>query len=109
MYFMRAILLPLVLALLLSYMLAPLVRVLAKIRITPPFGAALILLSLIGLGVYGVSRLAEPVSGWVEKAPFGLQQLQRKLLPLKRPIEKVAQASGEIDKLTSTSEAPTKE
>src|SRR4030081_582189 len=60
MYFMRAILLPLVLALLLSYMLAPLVRVLTKIRITPPFGAALILLSLLGLVVYGVSCLTEP-------------------------------------------------
>jgi len=109
MYFMRAMLLPLVLALLLSYMLAPLVRVLAKVRIPPAVGAALILLSLLGLVVYGVSRLAEPVSGWVEKAPYSVQQLQRKLLPLKRPIEKVAQASGEIDKLTSTNEVQTKE
>jgi len=109
MYFMRAMLLPLVLALLLSYMLAPLVRVLAQIRIPPAVGAALILLSFLGLVVYGVSRLAEPVSGWVEKAPYSLQQLQRKLLPLKRPIEKVAQASGEIDKLTSTNQTPTKE
>ena len=110
MYFMRAMLLPLVLALLLSYMLAPLVRVLARIRITPPFGAALILLSLLGLVVFGVSRLAEPVSGWVEKAPYSVRQLRQKLLPLKRPIEKVAQASGEIDKLTSApNEAETKE
>src|SRR5205085_323016 len=109
MYFMRAILLPLVLALLLSYMLAPVVRALAKIRIHPPLGAALILLSLLGLVVYGISRLAEPVKGWVEKAPYSLQELERKLLPLKRPIEKVAQASGEIEKLTSTNEAQTKE
>ena len=109
MYFMRAILLPLVLALLLSYMLAPVVRALVKIRIHPPLGAALILLSLLGLVVYGISRLAEPVKGWVEKAPYSLQELERKLLPLKRPIEKVAQASGEIEKLTSTNEAQTKE
>lgn len=101
MYFMRAMLLPLVLALLLSYLLAPLVRALGRIRIGPPFGAALVLLSLIGLLVYGISFLSEPAAGWLEKAPYSLQQLQQKLLPLKKPIEKVAQATGEIDKLTS--------
>jgi predicted PurR-regulated permease PerM len=101
MYFMRAMMLPLVLALLLSYLLAPLVRALGRIRIGPPFAAALVLLSLIGLLVYGISFLSEPAAGWLEKAPYSLQQLKQKLMPLKKPIEKVAQATGEIDKLTS--------
>ena len=101
MYFMRAMLLPLVLALLLSYLLAPLVRALGRIRIGPPIAAALVLLSLIGAVVYGVSFLSEPAADWLEKAPYSLQQLQQKLLPLKKPIEKVAQATGEIDKLTT--------
>jgi predicted PurR-regulated permease PerM len=108
MYFMRAILLPLVLALLLSYLLAPLVRLFGRIRIRPAFAAAIVLLSLVGLIIYGVSRLAEPAAGWLEKAPYSLQQLKQKLLPLKKPMEKVAQASGEIDKLTSTEEPQTK-
>jgi predicted PurR-regulated permease PerM len=108
MYFMRALLLPLVLALLLSYLLAPLVRLFGRIRIKPAFAAAIILLSLVGLIIYGVSRLAEPAAGWLEKAPYSLQQLKQKLLPLKKPMEKVAQASGEIDKLTSTEEPQTK-
>ena len=64
MYFMRAMLLPLVLALLLSYLLVPLVRLLGRIRINPAFGAGLVLLSLVGLLGYGVSRLAEPASNW---------------------------------------------
>jgi predicted PurR-regulated permease PerM len=101
MYFMRAMLLPLVLALLLSYLLAPLVRALGRVRVGPPFAAALVLLSLVGLLIYGISFLSEPAAGWLEKAPYSLQQLQQKLLPLKKPIEKVAQATGEIDKLTS--------
>jgi len=108
MYFMRALLLPLVLALLLSYLLAPLVRLFGRVRVKPALGAAIVLLSLVGLVVYGISRLAEPAAGWLEKAPFSLQQLKQKLLPLKRPMEKVAQASGEIDKLTSTDEGQTK-
>lgn len=101
-YFMRAMLLPLVLALLLSYLLVPLVRGLAKIKIRPLFGAAIILLALIAAIVYSVSLLSEPAAGWIEKAPYSLQQLKEKLLPFKKPIEKVAQASGELDKLTTT-------
>ena len=108
MYFMRAMLLPLVLALLLSYLLAPLVRLLGRIRVRPAFGAAIVLLSLAGLVSYGVSRLAEPAAGWLEKAPYSLQEIKRKLLPLKKPMEKVAQASGEIDKLTSPDETQEK-
>jgi predicted PurR-regulated permease PerM len=104
MYFMRAMLLPLVLALLLSYLLAPLVRGLGRMRIGPPLGAALVLLSLIGLLVYSVSFLSEPAAGWLEKAPYSLHQLQQKLLPLKKPIEKVAEATGELDKLTTPAE-----
>lgn len=104
MYFMRAMLLPLVLALLLSYLLAPLVRLLGRIRIRPAFGAAIVLLSLVGLLIYGVSRLAEPAADWLEKAPYSLHQLEQKILPLKKPMEKVAQASGEIEKLTTTAE-----
>lgn len=88
MYFMRAMLLPLVLALLLSYQLAPLVRMFGVIRVKPALGAAIVLLSLVGLVIYGVSRLAEPASGWLEKAPYSLYQLKRKLLPLKRPMER---------------------
>jgi predicted PurR-regulated permease PerM len=108
MYFMRAMLLPLVLALLLSYLLVPLVRGLAYIRIRPLFGAAIVLVGLIGGIVYAVSFLSEPASGWIEKAPYSLQQLKQKLLPLKKPIEKVAQATGEIDKLTAPEEEQAK-
>src|SRR5919206_4318866 len=90
MYFMRAVLLPLVLALLLSYLLVPLVRLLARIKIRPLFGSAIVLVALITGIVYGVSFLSEPAAGWLEKAPYSLQQLKQKLLPLKKPIEKVA-------------------
>jgi predicted PurR-regulated permease PerM len=100
-YFMRSVLLPLVLALLLSYLLRPVVRSLARLKIIPALGAAIVLITLIGTIGYGVSHLAAPVASWVEKAPYSLHQLESKLLPLKRPVEKMAQASGEIEKLAA--------
>lgn len=101
-YFLRSLLLPIVLALLLSYLLRPVVRAIAKAKIPPLIGAALLLLSLVGLMGYGASFLAAPAAGWLEKAPYSLHQLQQKLLPFKKPMEKVAQASGAIENLTKT-------
>jgi predicted PurR-regulated permease PerM len=48
-YFMRSILLPIVLALLLSYLLRPIVRGLAQLKIPLPVGAAFILIGLLAL------------------------------------------------------------
>lgn len=104
MYFMRAVLLPIVLAVLLSYLFKPLLRSLGKLRVRPAFAAGILLIGVIAILAYGISFLATPAAGWLEKAPYGLQQLQQKLLPLKKPIAQVAQASGEIDKLTATEE-----
>ncbi len=100
-YFARSVLLPVVLALLLSFLLAPVVRALAKVRIPPALGAALLLLGVVAALGFGVSFLTTPVAGWLEKAPYGLEQLQQKLLPLKKPMEQVAQASGAIENLTA--------
>jgi predicted PurR-regulated permease PerM len=107
MYFMRSILLPIVLALLLSYLLRPIVRLLARAKIPNLLGAALILIALIISIGSGVSALAGPIAGWLEKAPAGLQELQQKFLPMKKSMTKVAVASGEIEKI-ATPDSPTK-
>jgi predicted PurR-regulated permease PerM len=107
-YFMRAILLPLVLAVMLSYLLRPVVRALVRLKIPPYVSSALVLISLLAIIGYGVSSLATPAADWLEKAPYSLQQLQHKLLPLRQPMEKVAQASGEIEKLATAGIPPAK-
>jgi len=101
-YFMRSILLPIVLALLLSYLLRPIVRALAQIKIPLPVSAALLLIGFFGLIGYEVSVLATPTAEWLQKAPAGFAELQRKLLPVKKSVAQVTQATGEIEKLAST-------
>src|SRR6266516_1717703 len=102
MYFMRAILLPIVLALLLSYLLRPIARGLAQWKIPLPVGAAFILIGLLALVGYGISALATPAVGWLQKAPEGLTELQHKLLPVKKSVAQVSQATAEIEKLATT-------
>jgi predicted PurR-regulated permease PerM len=101
MYFMRSVLLPIVLALLLSYLLKPLLRGMGRIGIRPAFGAAILLIAIIATVGSGIALLSTPAAGWLEKAPYGLQQLQHKMMPLRKPMQQVAKASGEIDKLTA--------
>ncbi len=101
-YFMRSVLLPIVLGLLLSYLLRPIVRALARLRIPLPVGAAFILLGLFAIVSYGISALVTPAVGWVQKAPKGLTELQHKLLPVKKSVAQVTHATGEIEKLAST-------
>ena len=101
-YFMRSILLPIVLALLLSYLLRPIVRGLSRLRIPLPVGATFLLIGLFGLIGYTFSVLAAPTAGWLQKAPAGFTELQHKLLPVKKSVAQVAQATGEIEKLAST-------
>src|SRR5881394_187378 len=101
-YFMRSVLLPIVLGLLLSYLLRPIVRALARLRIPLPVGAAFILLGLFAIVSYGISALVTPAVGWVQKAPKGLTELQHKLLPVKKSVAQVSQATAEIEKLATT-------
>ena len=107
MYFMRSVLLPIVLAVLLSYLFRPIVRALARVKVPSIIGAAVILVALLALIGYGVSSLMVPFASWLEKAPAGLSELQHKLMPLKKSMTQVAQASGEIEKL-ATPDSPTK-
>ena len=101
-YFLRSILLPIVLALLISFLLRPIVRGLARLKVPLSVGAALILIGFVALVAYGISTLATPTMGWLQKAPAGLTELQHKLLPVKKSIAQVAQATGELEKLAST-------
>src|SRR2546429_2007848 len=92
-YFMRSILLPIVLALLLSYLLRPIVRGLAKLKIPLPVSAAFILIGVLTLVGYGISALAAPTVAWLQKAPAGFTALQSKRLPVKRTDAHAKQAT----------------
>ena len=89
-YFMRSVLLPIVLALLLSYLLRPIARGLAQLKIPLPVSAAFILIGLFAVVGCGISALATPAAGWIQKAPQGLTEPRRKLLPIKRSVAQVS-------------------
>ena len=88
-YFARDFLIPIVFALLLNFLLSPLIRLLVRFRIQPPVGAALVVALLI-TGVGGaIYQLAGPAQRWAASAPESFGRAQIKLKRIIRPFQQV--------------------
>src|SRR3954469_18058892 len=59
-YFARAFFVPIVFAVLLNFLLSPVIRLLTRIGIRPPVGAAIVVITLLAAGGGGVYALAGP-------------------------------------------------
>jgi predicted PurR-regulated permease PerM len=99
-YFTRSIALPVALAVLASLVLAPVVRLLGKLRIPAPLAAAVVLLGLLGGLLYGVYALSTPAAEWMSRAPASAREVERKLRFLRQPVAAVSQATQEVEKAT---------
>jgi predicted PurR-regulated permease PerM len=99
-YFTRPLLLPFILALLLNFLLRPVVRALKKVKIPELAGAALVLIALLGSAGYGVMRLSGSAAEWINKAPESLHQIESKVGFLRKPLEGVNNAVEELKGIT---------
>jgi predicted PurR-regulated permease PerM len=89
-YFARTFLIPIVFALLLNFLLSPIIRRMAKLRIKPPIGAALVVVVLLaGIG-WGAYELAAPAQRWAAIAPDAFGKAQGKLRGIIRPMQQVS-------------------
>ena len=99
-YFTRAILLPIVLAVLLDFLLSPLIRGLKRLRIKEPVGAVLVILVLLGGLGGGIYSLAEPAQVWMARAPESLKLLQTRLRVVRRPVEQMTRTAEQVEAAT---------
>lgn len=99
-YLGRAFFLPITLAVLLSFLLSPLVRWLKKLRIPEGLGAAVVVFGLLGLLGLSVYELAGPAYNWMTQAPRSLRKVEDKLRALKKPVQTVSKATEQVEKIT---------
>jgi predicted PurR-regulated permease PerM len=89
-YFARGFLIPIVFALLLNFLLSPMIRRMAKHSVKPPIGAALVVVVLLaGIG-WGAYQLATPAQRWAAIAPESFAKAQGKLRGIIRPMQQVS-------------------
>lgn len=105
-YFARAFMLPIVFAILLNFLLSPVVRAFARVRIRPPIGALLVILIMLGVLSAGVYGLTVPVQSWMARAPSTFAAARSKLRHLREPVEQVKRTAEQVESATDMDQAP---
>jgi predicted PurR-regulated permease PerM len=105
-YFARAFLMPIVFALLLTFLLTPLIRALERFHIPPFLGAAVVILLFLGVVGAGVYRLAEPAREWVARSPQTLQTVSTKLRVFRKPVEEMTRTAERVEEATDMGGGP---
>ena len=104
-YIASDIVLPIVLAFVLSLVLQPAMRALERVRLPRGIAAVFLILMLFGtLGGLGAA-LSGPAASWAEKLPTGIPKLQERLSFLSRPIAAVKKFADQAQGLTQAGEA----
>jgi predicted PurR-regulated permease PerM len=104
-YVASDIILPIVLAFMLSLVLQPAMRVLERLRLPRGLAAVFLILALFGtLGGLGAA-LSGPAASWAEKLPTGIPKLQERLSFLSRPIAAFQKFADQAQGLTQAGEA----
>jgi predicted PurR-regulated permease PerM len=99
-YFARAIIVPVLLALFLTAILRPIVHHMHRLRVPESLGAAVAVVFLAGLLVAGVYELSDPAAKWLDQGPIVLTQLKYKLYPLQKTIKDAQKTSDKITEMT---------
>ncbi|HEU4880681.1 MAG TPA: AI-2E family transporter [Longimicrobium sp.] len=95
-YFARSFLLPIVVALLLSFLFSPVVRALARLKIRPPLGAGMVVLGMLASVGFAGYELSGPVESWAASAPQTLATAQGRLRELLRPLERASRTAQQV-------------
>jgi predicted PurR-regulated permease PerM len=94
MYIARTFLIPIVFAMLLNFLLSPLIRWLTRARIKAPLAAALVVMILVSAVCGTLWELASPAQGWLSRAPQSFSKAEYKLRKIIRPVQ---QASKNVE------------
>jgi predicted PurR-regulated permease PerM len=105
-YFARDFFMPVVLAFLLTLTLTPIVRFFRKRGVPPAISATLL---VVGFGI-GIALLGYMISGPVvslfDEAPRIGFELRQRLADIRAPLDRILEASKQVDGVASTTEAP---
>lgn len=107
-YFAREFLRPITYALLLNFLLSPVVRALSRLRVHPPLAAAIIVLSLLGAISFAGYELSGSVQGWATSAPATLATARVKLGKIILPIERVTRRAEQVADAAGTTTGASK-
>jgi len=104
-YFAHALLLPIVAAILLTFLFSPAIRGLRRLRLSEPVGALVVLVAFVGVSAAGIYELAGPADDWIRGAPKTLAQVDARLRSLAAPLLRVKRTADYVERATTLPDA----
>ncbi len=95
----EAVIVPVLVAILFGLMLAPLVRVLDRMRVPRVIGSLAAVLMAIAIVGATMTALAAPARTWMQRMPESLAHIENVLRDVRRPLVAATEATREIGKL----------
>ena len=99
----RALVLPIVIAVLLTLTLRAAVRWLARNRIPARVGAALVVLGVIGVAGGATALIASPAMEWIASAPYTIQIVEMKVRRIMKPFSALEQSADRMQRAAGPS------
>jgi len=101
-FFARPFVLPVMLALVLNFLLKPLVLALSRLRIPEAIGAAVVMATVSLVVWAAVSQLSKPLAVLVDRAPENLRSIKQKLHNFTRPAERLTKAAETVQDIAKS-------
>jgi predicted PurR-regulated permease PerM len=100
------LLIPITAAVLLAFLLRPLVRLLRRVGVNEVVGAALVTVGAFAVLGLLLSQLLAPAMMWVERAPEAARRLENLASGLRGPMERITQATEEVQQMAELGDGP---
>jgi predicted PurR-regulated permease PerM len=105
-YFARAVLIPIAMALILNFVLAPLTRAITRrVRWPHPVSAVLVVVSFFGAIALAFTVLSAPAADWMVKLPNEMSSIERKLRPISGAVQNMQDAAKTVEDMTQGPDA----
>jgi predicted PurR-regulated permease PerM len=98
-YIARAVIIPFVFALMLYFLLRPVMRGLKVLHIPRAIAGILVLGTVIGAIGFAAVRLSGPAAEWAERLPQSVRMLERKSEALRKPVAKASEIAGKVERV----------
>jgi predicted PurR-regulated permease PerM len=106
-YYAKAVVMPVVLAILLTFLLKPIVRALAKIHLPQSVGAGLVIAVFFTLVSLAVTGLVQPAEEWAGKGPETIASVKERFHDWFRRAERLTRAAAQMQDMTKTTTGET--
>jgi predicted PurR-regulated permease PerM len=98
-YFARALVVPIVFAMLVSIVLSPAVRVLAQAHIPRALASLVVVAGMLGAFGGVVVALSGPAQEWVERAPLAIERMEQRIRELRQGFQAATEATQKMMEL----------